>query len=111
MEGENVEGVTDFFFLDYKMTADGDCSYEIRRWLLLGRNAMTNLDSVLKNRDITLPTKGPYSQGYSFPSGHIQLWELDHKEGGAKELMPSNWGPEKKSRKSLGQQQDQTSQP
>ena len=55
--GENVEVVTDFFFLGSKIIVDGDCSHEIRRWLLLGRKAMTNLDSVLKSRDITLPKK------------------------------------------------------
>ena len=55
-EGEKVEAVTDFLFLSSKITADGDCSQEIRRRLLLGRKAMTNLDSVLKSRDITLPT-------------------------------------------------------
>ena len=71
VEGENVEVVTDLG--GPKITANGDCSHKIRKRLLLGRNAMTNLDSVLKNRDITLPTKGPYSQGYSLPSGHIQL--------------------------------------
>ena len=54
---ENVETVTDFIFLGSKITADGDCSHEIKRCLLLGRKAMTNLDSVLKSRDITLPTK------------------------------------------------------
>ena len=67
IEGENVERVTDFFFLDYKMTADGDCSYEIRRWLLLGRNAMTNLDSILKNRDITLPMQIHVVEPMVFP--------------------------------------------
>ena len=55
--GEKVEAVTDFLFLDSKITADGDYSHEIRRQLLLGRKAMTNLDSVLKSRDISLPTK------------------------------------------------------
>ena len=54
-EGENVEVVKDFIFLGSKITADGDCSYEIKRRLLLGRKAMTNLDSILKIRDITLP--------------------------------------------------------
>ena len=54
---ENVEAVTDFIFLDSKITADGDCSHEIKRHLLLGRTAMTNLDNALKSRDITLPTK------------------------------------------------------
>ena len=55
--GDNVEAVTDFLFLGSEITADGDCSHEIRRHLLLGRKAMANLDSVLKSRDITLPTK------------------------------------------------------
>ena len=57
IEGETMETVTDFVFLDSKITADGDCSHEIKRCLLLRRKAMTNLDSILKSRDITLPTK------------------------------------------------------
>ena len=57
IEGDKVEIVTDFTFLGSKITADGDCSHEIKRGLLLGRKAMTNLDSILKSRDITLPTK------------------------------------------------------
>ena len=57
IEGETVEVVTDFLFLGFKTTAHGDCSHEIKRYLLLGNKAMTNLDSVLKNKDITLPTK------------------------------------------------------
>ena len=57
IEGGKVETVTDFIFLGSKITADGDCSHEIKRYLLLERKAMTNLDSVLKNRDLTLPTK------------------------------------------------------
>ena len=57
IEGEKVEAVTDFIFLGSKITADGDCNHEIKRCLLLGRKAMTNLGSVLKNKDITLPTK------------------------------------------------------
>ena len=57
IDGENVETLSDFIFLGSKITADGDCSHEIKRCLLLGRKAMTNLDSVLKSRDITLPTK------------------------------------------------------
>ena len=56
IDGETVETVADFIFLGPKITADGDCSYEIKRRLLLGRKAMTNLDSILKSRDITLPT-------------------------------------------------------
>ena len=57
IDGETVETVTDFTFLDSKITADGDCSYEIKKCLLLGRKVMTNLDNTLKSRDITLPTK------------------------------------------------------
>ena len=57
IDGEAMETVTDFIFLGSKITADGDCSYEIKRHLLLGRKVMTNLDSILKSRDITLPTK------------------------------------------------------
>ena len=57
IDGETVETVRDFIFGGYKITADGDCSHEIKRWLLLGRTVMTNLDSILKSRDITLPTK------------------------------------------------------
>ena len=55
--GETMEIVTDFIFLGFKITVDGDCSHEIKRCLLLGRKAMTNLDSILKSRDITLPTE------------------------------------------------------
>ena len=61
-DGETMETVAEFIFLGSKITADGDCSHEIKRRLLLGRKAMTNLDSILKSRDITLPTKNPYSQ-------------------------------------------------
>ena len=76
IEGEIVEVVTDFPFLGSKITADGDCSHEIRRWLLLGRKAMTNLDSVLKRKDI-IRNKSPYKQGYGLSSSRVQLWELD----------------------------------
>ena len=75
------------FFGGSKITADGDCSHEIKRCLLLGRKAMTNLDSILKSRDITLPTKGLSSQSYGFSSGHVCMWELDYKESWA----PKNW--------------------
>ena len=57
IDGETMETVTNFIFLGFKITVDGDCSHEIKRCLLLGRKAMTNLDSILKSRDITLPTK------------------------------------------------------
>ena len=73
IERENVEAVTDFLFLGSKITADSDCSLEIRRHLLLGRKAMTNPDSILKSRDITLPKKNLYSQSYGFSSSHVQI--------------------------------------
>ena len=84
IDGETMETVTDFIFLGSKITADDDCSHEIKRRLLLGRKAMTNLDSILKSRDITLPTKVHIVKAMVFSSSHEQIWELDHKE---------NWGP------------------
>ena len=66
-DGETMETVTDFIFLDSKITADGDWSHEIKRWLLLGRKAMTNLDSILKSRDITLLTKFCFVKAMVFP--------------------------------------------
>ena len=68
------------YFGGSKITADGDCSHEVKRCLLLGRKAMNNLDSILKSRDITLPTEVPSSQSYGFSSSHVWMWELDHKE-------------------------------
>ena len=67
IDGETMEIVRDFIFLDSKITADGDCSHEIKRSLLLGRKAMTNLDSILKSRDITLPTKVHIVKAVVFP--------------------------------------------
>ena len=67
VETETMETVRDFIFLGSKITADGDCSHEIKRWLLLGRKAMTDLDSILKNRDITLPTKFCTVKAMVFP--------------------------------------------
>ena len=67
IDGETVETVADFIFLDSKITADGDCSHEIKRHLLLGRKVMTNLESILKSRDITLPTKVHLVKGMVFP--------------------------------------------
>ena len=69
----------DFLFLGSQITANADCSHEIKRCLLLGRKVMTNLDSVSKSRDITLLTK-VRSQSYGSSSSHVQTWELDHKE-------------------------------
>ena len=70
IDGQKVGTVTDFIFLGSKITADGACSHEIKRHLPLGRKVMTNLDSILKSRDITLSTK-VYLQGYGFSSGHV----------------------------------------
>ena len=67
IDGETVETVADFIFLGSKFTEDGDCSHEIKRHLLLGRKVMTNLDSILKNRDITLPTKVCLVKAMVFP--------------------------------------------
>ena len=67
MDGETVEIVSDFIFLGSKITADGDCSHEIKRGLLLGRKVMTNLDSIFKSRDITLPTKVHLVKAMVFP--------------------------------------------
>ena len=67
IDGEMMETVTDFIFLGSKITADSDCSHEIKRRLLLGRKAMTNLDSILKSRDITLPTKAHLLKAMVFP--------------------------------------------
>ena len=77
-EEEKVDVVTDFLFLGSKITADGDCSHEIRRRLLLGRKAMTNPDNVMKSRDITLPIR-LYSQGYGLPSG-CDRWAIKKAE-------------------------------
>ena len=66
IDGETMETVTDFIFFGSKITTDGDCSHEIKRRLLLGRKAVTNLDSILKSKDITLPTKVHIVKGYGF---------------------------------------------
>ena len=74
-------------FMGSKISADGDCSHEIKRCLLLGRKVMTNLDSILKGRDITLPTKVRLIKAMFFFCGHVWMWELDYKEG----WVPKNW--------------------
>ena len=90
--GEKVETVTDFLFLGSRITADGDCSHEIRRQLFLGRKAMTNLDSGLKSRDITLPTNVHIVKAMVFPvvTYGCESWTV--KKQSTKELMPSNCG-------------------
>ena len=82
-----METVADFIFLGSRIMADGDCSHEINRCLLLGRRPMTNWDSILKSRDFTLPTKVRLSQSYGFSSSHVRMWELDYKES----WVPKNW--------------------
>ena len=73
IDGETMETMTDFILGGSKITADGVCTREIKRCLLLGRKVMTNLDSMLKSRGINLPNKGPSIQGYDFSSGHVWM--------------------------------------
>ena len=87
IDGETMETVTYFIFLGSNVTADGDCSHEIKRCSLLGRKAMTNLESILKTRDITLPTKVHIVKAMVFSSSHVLMWELDHNKG----WVPKNW--------------------
>ena len=72
IDGDTVETVADFISLSFKITADGDCSHEIKRCLLLGRKVKTNLDSILKSRHY-FADKGPYSENCDFSSGHIWM--------------------------------------
>ena len=82
-----METVTDFIFLGSKITVNSDCSHEIKRCMLLGRKVMTNLDSILKRRDITLPTKVHLVKAVVFSSSHVWMWELDYKES----WVMKNW--------------------
>ena len=86
IDGETMETVTNFTFGGSKITVDGDCSHEIKRHLLLERKVMTNLDSILKSRDITLPTKDHLVKADSC-SSHVWIWELDYKES----WVQKNW--------------------
>ena len=91
IDGETMETVTDFIFLDSKIAADGDCSHEIKRCLLLERKAMTNLDSILKSRDITLPTKVHLVKAMVFPlvTYGCESWTIkkaEHQRNDAFEL-------------------------
>ena len=92
IDGETVEIVADFIFLGSKITADGDCSHEIKRHLLLGRKVMTNLDSIFKSRDITLPTKVRLVKAMVFPvvMYGCQSWTIEKLS--AEELMLLNCG-------------------
>ena len=80
IDRETMETVTWTILGGSKITADGDCSHEIKQCLLLGRKAMTNLDSILKSKDHYFANKGPSGQCYSFSSIHVWMRELDHKE-------------------------------
>ena len=80
IDGETVETVSGFIFLGSKITADGDCSHEIKKHLLLGSKVLTNLDSILKSRDITFPTKVRSNLVCGFSSSHVWMWELDCEE-------------------------------
>ena len=84
--------MTDFLFLGSKITVDGNCSHEFRRWLLLGREAMTNIDTELKSRDVTLPTKVHIAKAMVFPVVMYGCENWTIKRQSAKELMPSNCG-------------------
>ena len=86
------ETVADFIFLGSKITADGDCSHEIKRCLLLRRKVMTNLDSISKSRDIA--NKGPYKgQGYGFSSSHVWMWELDYEVRWSRSVVSNSLRP------------------
>ena len=87
IDGETMETVTDFIFLGSKITADGDCSHETKRCLLFGRKVLTNLESILKSRDITLSTKVHLVKAMVFPVVMLRMWELDYKASWA----PKNW--------------------
>ena len=105
IDGETMETMTDLIFLGSKIIANGDCNHEIKRHLLLGRKAMTNLDSTFKSRDITLPTKVRLVKAMVFPVVMYGLW----RKLSTKELMLLNCGIEEDSWESLGLQGDPTS--
>ena len=110
IEEEKAKAVTDFIFLGFKITADGDCIHENKRCVLLARKAMTNLQCIKKQRH-HFAGKGPSSQSNGFSSSHVQMWELDHKKGWApKNWCFSNCSAREDSWESLGLQRDQTSQ-
>ena len=92
IDGEKIKTVTDFIFLGSKITADSDCSHEIRRPLLLRRKAMTNLDSILKSRDITLPTKVHLVKAMVFPVVIMDVRVRLERKLSTKELMLLNSG-------------------
>ena len=90
IKGEKLETVTDFIFLGSQITADGDCTHEIKSRLLL--ESYDKPSEHIKKQRHHFANKGPYSQSYGFSSNHVWMWELDHKEGWAQELMLLNCG-------------------
>ena len=109
IDGEAMETVTDFIWGGFKITADGDCSHEIKRHLFLGRKAMTNLDSILKNGDMTLPTKVQLVKAIVFPVVMYRCENWTINKLSTEELMLLNCGVGEDSLESLGQQGDPTS--
>ena len=97
IDGKTMETMTDFIFLGSEITADGDCSHEIKRCLLLGRKSITNLDSVLKSKDITLPTKVHIVKAMIFPVGMYGCENWTMKKAECQRIMPSNCGTEEDS--------------
>ena len=87
IDGETMETLRDFIFLSSKITANGDCSHEIKRHLLLGRKVITNLDSILKKYRHYFAKNGLSSQRYGFSSSHVWMWELNYNES----WVPKNW--------------------
>ena len=110
IKGEKVEAVTYFLCLGSKITADGDCSHEIRRQLLLGRKAMTNLDSVLKSKDITLPTKVPVVKAMVFPVVTYSCESWTVKKAERQKIDAFELWCWRRLLRVPGQQRDQTSQ-
>ena len=106
IDGETMEIVTDFILFDSKIAANGDCTHEIKRCLLLGKKAMTNLDSILKSKDITLPTKVCLLKAMNFPVVMYGCESWTMKKVSAKEWMLLNCGVGEDSWESLGLQGD-----
>ena len=110
IDGETMETVTDFLFLGSKITADSDCSHEIKKYLLLGRKAMSNLDSILKSKDITLLTQVCLVKAMVFPVVMFGCESWTIKKAEQEELVLSNCSAGEDSLESLGQQGDRTCQ-
>ena len=109
MDGRTVETVADFIFLGSKITADGDCSHEIKRWLLLAKKIITNLDSILKSRDITLLTKVHLTKAMAFPVVKYGCESWTIRKLSTKDLMLLNCDVREDSWESLALKGDQTS--